>query len=300
MFGVVFLLVFVFSYSEEIVTGLFESIGHGDNEEWRWALIAVDLAILAGIASLKRSIGRSDGGSPRLWRWWWSGFAIVMVLDLLLTGLSEEPPVWVDLTSSALFAAAMGILMAASLNADPLTPFSSAKRAALQTDWLRVRAIVPLVVGTFACYIAATVYVDYFNVEAIRELDAVTAAEVDELPLSEQLGVLGQLCSGAVAPGYFQTIVGVLPLLLLTLGVEFNYFRRTLLDPAQRAATAATVTVLSIALVFALSTLPWVGTGCGEVLATWHEYLAFIVSVQGVFIGLATLVWLLVVTTPDN
>jgi hypothetical protein len=118
--------------------------------------------------------------------------------------------------------------------------------------------------------------------------------------LHDQLDVLTQLCNGAVSPSFFHQVVGVLPLLLLTLGVEFNYFRRALSDPVQRAATAATVAVISVALVFALSTLPWVGTGCGEVLAQWHEYLAFVVAVQGVFTGLVTLVWLLVVSVPED
>ncbi len=300
VFGVVFLLVFVFSYSEEIVTGVFEAIGQGHNEEWRIALVFVDLAILGGLAALKRSIGRSDGGPARLWRWWWAAFAIVMGVDVILNGLSGSPPVWIDVLASTLFALALAILMAASLNADPLTLWNSARRAALPTDWLRVRAIVPLIVGTFACYIAATIYIDYFDVDVVREMDPDLAAEVDGMPLAEQLEVLSQLCSGAVAPAYFQQIVAVMPLLLLTLGVEFNYFRRTLNDPAQRAATAATMTLLSVGLIFALSTLPWVGTGCGEILSTWHEYLAFVVTVQGVFTGLATLVWVLVVNSPDD
>ncbi len=113
------------------------------------------------------------------------------------------------------------------------------------------------------------------------------------------MAVLSQLCEGAISPAFFQQIVGVLPVLLLTLGIEFNYFRRTLTDAGQRAATAATVTVLAVGLVGALSTLPWDGQGCGDVLSSWHEYFAFLFAVQGIFTGLATLVWLLVSSTPD-
>jgi hypothetical protein len=83
------------------------------------------------------------------------------------------------------------------------------------------------------------------------------------------------------------------------LGIEFGFFRATLREPAQRAATAATVTLMSIGLVCALSTLPWGGDECGEILEAWHEYLTFVVSLQAIFAGLATLVWLLVVTVPD-
>ena len=121
-----------------------------------------------------------------------------------------------------------------------------------------------------------------------------------ELPVAEQLSVLSQLCRGAISPVFFQQVVGVIPVLLLALGVEFNYFRRTLTDAGQRAATAATVTVLAAGLVGALSTLPWDGQGCGDVLARGHEYIAFLLAVQGVFTGLATLVWLLVANAPDE
>ena len=108
-----------------------------------------------------------------------------------------------------------------------------------------------------------------------------------------------QLCEGAISPAFFQQIVGVLPVLRPTLGIEFNYFRRTLTDAGQRAATAATVTVLAVGHVGALSTLPWDGQGCGHAPSSWHEYFAFLFAVQGIFTGLATLVWLLVSSTPD-
>jgi hypothetical protein len=52
--------------------------------------------------------------------------------------------------------------------------------------------------------------------------------------------------------------------------------------------------------VFALSTLPWAGTRCGEVVAPWHEYLAFEVSLQAIITAPATRVWVLVVNTPDE
>jgi hypothetical protein len=120
------------------------------------------------------------------------------------------------------------------------------------------------------------------------------------MSLPEQMSMLSQLCEGAISPVFFHQVVGVLPVLLLTLGIEFNYFRRTLADAGQRAATAATVTVMAAGLVGALSTLPWDGQGCGDVLSGWHEYMAFLLSVQAIFTGLVTLVWLLAASTPDD
>jgi hypothetical protein len=154
--------------------------------------------------------------------------------------------------------------------------------------------------GTWLCYLAASAFIDYFDVDTMRALDPATAEEIAGLPVAEQFSVSSQLCESAISPVFFQQIVEVMPVLLLTLGIEFNYFRRTLTDAGQRAATAATVTVMAAGLVGALSTLPWDGQGCGDVLSSWHEYVAFLFAVQGIFTGLATLVWLLVSSTPDG
>jgi hypothetical protein len=36
------------------------------------------------------------------------------------------------------------------------------------------------------------------------------------------------------------------------------------------------------------------------VLGYWHEFLTFVITIQGVATGLATLVWLLVVSSADQ
>lgn len=298
VFGVVFLMLFAFSYSEQLVSGLFGPSGDGGHLAWRMAVIVVDAAVLGVVGWMKRSVTRADGDGPRLWGWWWTGVVILIGLDALR--LIPLESIRIDVLTATVYAAAMGLTMAAALNADPLTLVSTGRRVALPVDWARVRAIVPLVLGAWLCYLAASAYVDYFDVGTARTLDPSTEAEVMSLPLSEQMSVLSQLCHGAISPVYFHQVAGVIPVLLLSLGVEFNYFRRTLTDPAQRAATAATVTVLAAGLVGALSTLPWDGQGCGDVLSRWHEYIAFLIAIQGVFTGLATLVWLLVASSPDE
>ena len=296
VFGVVFLMLFAFSYSEQLVSGVFPVVGGGQTA-WRVAVVVVDAAVLALVGLMKGVVTRADGDAPRLWGWWWTGVAILIAVDVLR--LFPVEAIGLDLLTATVYAAAMGLTMAASLNADPLALFSTARRVALPTDWARVRAVVPLVFGTWLCYLAASAFVDYFDLRAVRALDPATADKVAEMPIPEQMAVLSQLCQGAISPVFFELIVEVLPVLLLTLGIEFNYFRRTLTDAGQRAATAATVTVMAAGLVGALSTLPWDGQGCGDVLSSWHEYVAFLFAVQGVFTGLATLVWLLVASTPD-
>jgi len=298
--AVVFLLLFVFSYSEDIVFAVLDATGHDHVLGWIVGLIGLDVAVLSTVGLLKREIARADDGVQRLWRPWWISFAAVVVLDVLLCLLPELHPLWIDLSVSVVMACLMGILMALSLNASPLTLFSRARRAAAPADWERVRAVVPLVIGTFVLYLASTAFDDFFDLDTVRILDPEMAAEVAAMPLEQQLGANATLCEGAVSPAFFQQVVKVIPLLLLTLGVEFNYFRRTLAEPVQRAAAAATVAVMSIGLALAISTLPWGGSGCGEVLGYWHEFLTFVIAVQGVATGLATLVWVLVVSAPDQ
>jgi len=296
VFGVVFLMFFAFSYSEQIVSGLFPVVGGGQTA-WRVAVVVVDAAVLGLVGLMKRVITQADGDAPRLWGWWWTGVGILLGVDVFR--LFPLHSIQVDVVAATVYAVAMGWTMAASLNADPLALLSTARRVALPTDWVRVRAVVPLVLGTWLCYLAASAFVDYFDVDTMRAIDPATAQEVADLPLPQQMAVLSQLCEGAISPVFFNQIVGVMPVLLLTLGIEFNYFRRTLTDAGQRAATAATVTVMAAGLVGSLSTLPWDGQGCNDVLSSWHEYLAFLFAVQGTFTGLATLVWLLVASTPD-
>jgi hypothetical protein len=297
VFGVVFLMLFAFSYSEQLVSGLFPVVGGGGQTAWRVAVVVVDAAVLGLVGLMKRIITQADGDAPRLWSWWWTGVVILLGVDVFR--LVPLQSIQVDVVTATVYAVAMGWTMAASLNADPLALFSTARRVALPTDWVRVRAVVPLVLGTWLCYVAASAFVDYFDVDTVRAIDPATAEEVADLPVPQQMAVLSQLCEGAISPVFFNQIVGVMPVLLLTLGIEFNYFRRTLTDAGQRAATAATVTVMAAGLVGALSTLPWDGQGCDDVLSSWHEYLAFLFAVQGIFTGLATLVWLLVASTPD-
>ncbi|WP_319430428.1 hypothetical protein [Mycobacterium sp. RTGN5] len=306
MLWVVFVLLFVFSYSEEIIGLLFDLAGFGKHNDWRthvgWrlGLLAVEIVALAVVGLKKRSIERVDGDGPRLWRLWWSGAAVLIVVDAVLSELPFRPSVWLLVVAAVVIAAAMGVLMTTSLNADPRTLMSAARRAAQPTDWQRTRAVVPLMVGTFATYIAAIAYTRLIDTDTVRTLPADIAEQAAALPLAERLSVLQQVCENAISPVYFQHVVEVIPLLLLTLGLEFNYFRRNLRDPAHRVTTAATVALMSAALVFAMSTLPYDGVGCYDVLTDWHEYLAFVISVQGIFVGLATLVWLLVASTPDD
>ena len=162
VFGVVFLMLFAFSYSEQLVSGLFPVVGGGGQTAWRVAVVVVDAAVLGLVGLMKGVVTRADGDAPRLWGWWWTGVAILIAVDVLR--LIPLESIRLDVLTATVYAVAMGLTMAASLNADPLALFSTARRVALPTDWVRVRAIVPLVFGTWLCYLAASAFVDYFDV----------------------------------------------------------------------------------------------------------------------------------------
>src|SRR5262245_22933556 len=76
VFGVVFLLLFVFSYSEQFVSGVFPAIGEGQTAG-RIAVVVVDAAVLGVVGLMKRVVTRADGDAPRLWGWWWTGVVVL-------------------------------------------------------------------------------------------------------------------------------------------------------------------------------------------------------------------------------
>jgi hypothetical protein len=297
-FGVIILLMLGFAFSDEGVTAVLEAFGRDDSAA-QVIVIAVDAAILLAVGVLKRTIDRIDGGAPGLWGWWWTGTVTILAIDLLLSLIGAHPPVWVDQVLAVLLALATGLVLASALNADPLTLVSARKRAEMPLDWQRVRAVVPLVIGSYAAYAGAGLWWDARSIDVMRELDPAIAAEVQTIPISLRGQFYVFSCWGAVSPRYFDQMAYVIPMLLITLGIEAGFFRRRLRDPIQRVSTGAVVLVMSLGLIGALSTLPWEGVGCGQVLSKWHEYIVFVLTLQAVFIGLTTLVWQLLVALPD-
>ena len=83
VFGVVFLMFFAFSYSEQLVSGLFPVVGGGGQTAWRVAVVVVDAAVLGLVGRMKRVVTQADGDAPRLWGWWWTGVVILIGVDVL-------------------------------------------------------------------------------------------------------------------------------------------------------------------------------------------------------------------------
>ena len=146
VFGVVFLMLFAFSYSEQLVSGVYP-VGDGSHVGWRVAVVIVDVVVLGLVGVMKRTITTSDGDRQRLWLWWSIG--VVMLIGIDLVRLIPYDSIQIDLLAATVYAAAMGVVMATSLNADPMTLILTRRREALHKDWVRVRAIVPLVASRF-------------------------------------------------------------------------------------------------------------------------------------------------------
>src|SRR6478736_4512622 len=107
VFGVVFLMLFAFSYSEQLVSGLFPVVGGGGLTAWRVTVVVVDVAVLGLVGLMKGIVTRADGDAPRLWVWWWTGVAILIAVDVLR--LIRLEAIGLDLLTATVYAAAMGL-----------------------------------------------------------------------------------------------------------------------------------------------------------------------------------------------
>lgn len=273
----VFAMVIGFTYSDDIVEFFLDVTG-AKIAGWRWIVVAIDVALLAGSAFLKWRIAAQVEPAlrwrrfwPRLVRSWWAvGAVLIVTLHLVvirLAGTGSQVPLWMNLLASLLFVTAMGLVLASTLDTD----------AAPGIGWSRTGWVLPLVFGTLIVQMASALWFPVIDVNAG--------------------------CANEVSAEFFGHIVNVLPVLLITLGLEMGFLRRraSALRPADRAAPVLTVLLLCAAEGLAFSmTVKIDGGHCG-VAAVWHEYIAFVVSVQALAIGLATLAWLLVAeSTPDE
>lgn len=92
--AVVFLLLFAFSYSEQVVSGAFPVIagggrplgGCGDRRRCRGI----------GFGMMKRVIARADGDSSRLWGWWWTGVNVLLACEHSTPKPRSWSPKWMS------------------------------------------------------------------------------------------------------------------------------------------------------------------------------------------------------------
>ena len=264
----VFVLVIGFTYSDDVIE-FFSRTSGGRFPDLRAEILALDMALVAGTAVLKwqltappRTFGEFLRGLLR--GWWAVGAFLVLIIHLML--LAPAAPgqkwtvgdsPWLTLLTNAAFVVAMGLLLVSALSPKSASP-----------GW-----IVPVMSGTFVAQLASALW----------------------YPVIDK----GSGCADNISNEYFNGMVQVLPVLLVTLGLELNYLRNTnaIREPGQRAVSVLMVILLCSAEVLAFSMLAkGERVTCG-MAATWHEYLAFVITVHAAAISLATLAWLLLAST---
>lgn len=266
----VFLLIVGFTFSDDAVEFLLDVTGntHLAAMNRQWLVMAVDVLLVLVTAALQWQIGAQRVSPAELLRklltgWWVVGAVLVIGGHLVLILTSEQRAVlgdvasfWISVLASAVFVAAMTVLMLSVLRAKPASK-----------SW-----IAPLVFGTFVVQIGSALWYPVIDVNAG--------------------------CAGEISPQFFSDMTNMISIVLLTLAVELNYVRRNAVepDPGRRMAPVFIVLLLCTALVLALTMDVKADRTmlCGTA-AVWHEYISFVVCIQAMAIGLATLVWLLLV-----
>lgn len=266
----VFLLIVGFTFSDDVVEFLLDMTGNSDlaATNRHWLVMGLDVVFVVVTAVLKWQIHEDRRTPAQFLRQlltgpWAVGALLVLAghLALILTaehrsGLSTVASFWINIAASTVFVAAMTTLLLSVLSE------KSGSRS-----W-----IAPLVFGTFVVQIASALW----------------------YPVIET----NDGCAGEVSSQFFLDMVQMLSIVLLTLAVELSYVRRGAveLDPGRRMAPVFVVLMLctAVGLGLTMDVKADQDTLCG-MGAVWHEYFSFVVCVQALAIGLATLMWMLLV-----
>ena len=265
-----FTLVIGFTYSDDIVEFSAEMTGV-PFPGWRWMIVTVDLALVAGTALLKWFMTAPPRAVRSFLRElvigrWGVGAAVVIVIHLILAFIGTPGQTWavansapLTLLSNLVFVIALSMLLLAAFDA-----------GASARGW-----IIPVAFGTATAQFASAMW--YPFIETARGC-------------------------GGISAGYFEAMVNVLPVFLVTLGLEVNYLRSRYgaPDPGHRAVAVLTVILLCGAEVLAFSMLvKRDAPHCGSV-AVWHEYISFLATVHAAGISLATLAWWLLASPREE
>jgi hypothetical protein len=193
---------------------------------------------------------------------WWLGFVLMLLADVY--SLDPSLPIGTALHGlllSVVYAAAMLVLFAATMDANPLMVVRKSLRDYDTKGWEGLRATLPLVAGIFAAYLASTWW------------DTTVGPLIDQRKNPPMVDVQ-----------FFAQASQVLPFLIVALGFEIGTFREAMAKETQRAAAVLSLTFLCAGEVLSLTML------VAKTTHFWHNYSAFIVVMIAGLIGLTTLV----------
>jgi len=269
-----FIPLVLLAFSDEFLDAVIDALGLRGRRPLSMPIdrliVPIDAAIILVILVLKRRI-RKRLQAPRrrkILLWWGLGALLTVGLDLLATtNPSMSKILWFDLLASFLYVLALAILVATTIDASPSLLLSRRLRHARPDEWIRVRAAIPLLVGTMGAYFASVWWEFWLR------------------PINH-----------GVNKEFFAQVSQVIALLIVAIGIEVGFFRQAMSDTTQRAMAILSVLILCLGEALALSALT-----SEDRLYPWHVYLAFIITVEACLIALATLVWVLVVrATPHS
>lgn len=264
----VFLLIVGFTFSDDVVEFVLDITGHAHlaATNRQWLVLGLDLVLIGVTGALTWHLN-ADRLSPaalvrKLFAGWWAVGAGLVVGSHLTLILTAEQRSRLGDVSSFWISVLASVVFVVAMTVLMLSVLSEGSRS-----W-----IAPLVFGAFVAQIGSALWYPVIDVNAG--------------------------CAGEISPQFFSDMANMIAILLLTTAVELNYVRRNAVerDPGRRMAPVFIVLLLCTALMLALSmdVRPDQVTPCGTA-AVWHEYISFVVCIQAMAIGLATLVWLLLV-----
>jgi hypothetical protein len=263
------------------------------NHNWLygWLALAVDCSLLALLLILTLMLQRIllGGWDWVLLRWWGLGAALILAIVAAASWALPLDNDWVLFCTYLAGATSLAIVFAATVGASPRRVLTHKGRDTDPEGWRRFQPGLPLLIGTFAAFVGNDIWFR-LDANAIR-----TFADAQVVATREGFtGPIKDLCVGAVGPEYFAQLGQVIPVLLVAVGLELRFFERLMAEPVQRALTIFTVLLLCVGEATAISALPSLNRGCGNVLSAFHEHLAITVTLLACFIALATLVWAIV------
>lgn len=265
--GTAFALVFGFTYTDDLIEFARDLLGGRWPSAVPWFVFALDFLLVVWTALLKWRTSDVSGRATfvrRMVRSRWGAAAALVVaghVSLIATygareRLNTEGRLWVSGVATLLFITAMALLLVTVLTEDS----DKATRG-----W-----IIPVVLGAFVAQLASALWYPVIDVE------------------------IG--CAGDVSAAYFANIGHIIPVVLLAVGMEMNYLRRSGIrfELGQRVAALLTVAMLAVSELLAFSMIVKAESPRCGVAAVWHEYISFVFTAQTLTTGLATVVWLLI------
>lgn len=234
-----------------------------------WVLPIVDLVLFVVIFGCLKMTSRARDRSIQ-WRWFWGALVANVLVGSLYVAVADSMRLVEQLLFCILWIVPQALVFQAIVSA---------------STWSAPKTIgVPLLVGTFAAWVAQTV--------------GWSAIQGQANPC-KGLG-------GVINVEFFAQTSQLLPILLIAIAVEFSYFSRRSFDPqASQVRAAVVIFIVVVGEILALSVLPYPLEAMESPPSDgvmWHAYLAFLLSTDAILVAFTVLIFAMLFDfmAPDN